>query len=469
MTAIFTFAAVIGLATLLGCLVRWLTRRLPSRALRVRLSVAAGILSLVTGLAVMWRTGSLLPASDDSMFGARTSIKAEFFHDSSKLKTEDIRIEVTVPRVVRVDNDAVVDLILGDNGTVLPPGSYSTVLESSGIVEMRTTTPCNSGSRDVALGMNSSASCSERPRSASVESHFRWFVRSTKPSESYLTVKWPDQIGKTMNRGKQWVARLKRNGQVIYKPAAHAHGSFPWPSPSPGQFQLSELPELLSAKQPTYRADFEVDCASQQFTLPVRFQTTLGVSAATYSNLSLLGAILSGFLGGGWLWQLIPWLSRRKNEPSGRDRVLPDGSRFTDEQFDAYRDVWASLQNLREVAQSLWSDATKANLDRFKQSLEETRRKVEEAGIFFSVEDWNHLRYLLHRFSDFYAGKESLIRYRYDAAKRVREPAKTSSGHYEFVADQIEKNRNNMNEYNDLLEKLRRTYHDRLSANSDRE
>lgn len=329
MTAIiFTFAVVIGLATLLGWFVHSRTRRMP-RATRVTLSVVTGFLALVTGALVMEQTGSRLPASDDSMFGIRTSIKVEFFHDSSALKTEDIRIEVTVPRVVRVDNDAVVDLILGDNRAVLPAGTYSTVLESSGIVEMRTTNPCNSGSHNVALGTNSTASCSERPVSEPVESHFRWFVRSTKPGESYLTVKWPDQIGKTMNRRTQWVARLKQDDRVIYKRTVKTQGDFssssqeilrrarPGGSPGPN---YTEVPELLSAEHLTYRApDFEVDCATGQFTLPIRFQTTLGVSAATYSNLSLLGAILSALLGGGGLWQVIAWLNPRKNQRPSRD------------------------------------------------------------------------------------------------------------------------------------------------------
>lgn len=325
MTAIiFTFAVVIGLATLLGWFIHSRTRQMP-RATRVTLSVVGGFLALVIGALVMERTGSLIPASDDSMFGDRTSIRVEFFHDSSALKTEDIRIEVTAPRVARVDNDAVVDLILGDNRAVLPPGTYSTVLESSGIVEMRTTNPCNSGSHNVAPGMNSTASCRERPVSEPAESHFRWFIRPTKPSEAYLTVKWPDQIGETINRRKQWVARLKQGGHVIHKLKLYdeyASGSSDRIVREVRRryYAETEEPELLSAEQLTYRKpNFEVDCAAWQFTLPIRFQTTLGVSAATYSNLSLLGAILSALLGGGGLWQVIAWLNPRKNQRPSRE------------------------------------------------------------------------------------------------------------------------------------------------------
>ena len=53
-------------------------------------------------------------------------------------------------------------------------------------------------------------------------------------------------------------------------------------------------------------------------------------------------------------WQLVPWI-RRKKHPFARDEGrLPDGGRFTNEQFDAYRDVWRSLQSLRESGQLLW-------------------------------------------------------------------------------------------------------------------
>ena len=261
------------------------------------------------GLAAMLLTGLFIPALDDSMFGHRTSIKAEFFRDSSSSwKTEDIRVEVSIPGAVRVDSDAAVDFTVADITDVLPPGSYGAVLESSGAVEIRTTSPCRLVSQNANPGISSSASCQERLISGSGASHFRWFLRSTKPGESYLTVQWPPQIGETMGRKRQWIGHLRRNGELICKMVRSSSmaSSIPF-------YESSGIPEIISAKEPTYRAtDFEVDWVAQQFTLPIRFQTTLGVSAATYSNLSLLGAILSALLGGGWLWQVIAWLNSRK-------------------------------------------------------------------------------------------------------------------------------------------------------------
>jgi hypothetical protein len=273
---------------------------------RVMLSVIAGVLALGTGLAVMLLTGFFIPALDDSMFGDRKSIKVEFFRDSSKLKTEDIWVEVTVPGAVRVDSDAAVDFTIADVTDVLPPGSYGALLESSGAVEIRTTSPCRLVPQTVIVGVSSSASCQERLISASGASRFRWFVRSTKPGESYLTVKWPPQIGETISRKRQWIGHLRQNGKLIMEPLSSGSSSgFP--------ARDSDIPETVSAKVPTYRRGYgEVDCVAQQFTLPIRFQTTLGVSAATYSNLSVLGTILSALLGGGWLWQVIAWLNSRK-------------------------------------------------------------------------------------------------------------------------------------------------------------
>ena len=213
MTAIFTFAAVIVGASSLGWLIRSLTRGIVSRAARISLSIAAGVSAFAGGILVMSFTGLGIPAADDSMFGERTRIKAEFFCDSSLLEKEDFRIDVIVPRAVRVENDAVLDFVLGDERAVLQPGTYSTVLESSDTVKIRTTNPCNSRQQDTSSGVNSIAACNQRTSPAPAESHFRWFIRSSKPGESYVSVRWPEQIASTINVGHSWVALLKRNDE----------------------------------------------------------------------------------------------------------------------------------------------------------------------------------------------------------------------------------------------------------------
>ena len=64
--------------------------------------------------------------------------------------------------------------------------------------------------------------------------------------------------------------------------------------------------------------DLEIDLRSQQVTFPLRFETTLGVTGTTYAILTLLGALASGALGGGWFWQLLSWIKTpRKRAKEG--------------------------------------------------------------------------------------------------------------------------------------------------------
>ncbi|WP_121308218.1 hypothetical protein [Paraburkholderia sp. BL17N1] len=73
------------------------------------------------------------------------------------------------------------------------------------------------------------------------------------------------------------------------------------------------MPVTLSRANETYRSgDVEVDLGSGQITFPLRFETTIGVSAGVYDLLSKFGAIASAVLGGGWLWQLLSWRKERE-------------------------------------------------------------------------------------------------------------------------------------------------------------
>ena len=407
----------------------------------------------------MWLTGSQTPASDDSMFGERTSIKAEFFLDSPLRETGDMGIEISAPNARPVGDEGVIDLTLRAKNPPLLAGSYVGWLESNNTVTRRTSNPCKP---DTPADANSLAACDERTGIDMSKMRFRWFVESDKPGESFLTIKWPHQIGEAIAQQKKWTAILKRDDQVISSPVQRSSAGS---SSSPG-WGRPQTPNVLSSRRPSYKAsDFEIDCAAQEITLPVQFQTTLGVSGATYGYLSILGGFLSAFLGGGWIWQVIA-LFRKNHAEDGSKKNAPVDSPFLRERLRAYREVSVSLQGLREAARALWEEATEENLARFKKNLDETRQKVANEGILFHDADWRDLEVVLEKFADYFAGKESLIRHRYSPDRTAPEAVASSSYRYEFAPDQIEKNRKTMDEYEVLLEKLRRTYHGRLSGDS---
>ena len=146
------------------------------------------------------------------------------------------------------------------------------------------------------------------------------------------------------------------------------------------------------------------------------------------------------------------------------DLTLPSGSRFTDAQFDTYRDIWVSLQDLRQDGEELWEKPTKAHLRRFARRLQDARRKVAAGAIFFQESDYNELLTLLQQLGLFRDGKQDLIEY-LEAHPEVR--AEGDSDLDPYVAEQIQENQRRLTDYNRLLDRLRETYHHRLAGQRD--
>jgi len=142
---------------------------------------------------------------------------------------------------------------------------------------------------------------------------------------------------------------------------------------------------------------------------------------------------------------------------------LPSGAHFSDAEFAAYRDVWVSLQDLRDAGEALWDHATKPHLSRFTQCLQDTKRKVAAGAIFFREDDYRELGQLLRYFISFHDGKESLIEYWETHPEAIPSGGGALAPN---IAQTIEENRDNMVRYTQLLERLRTTYHDHLERST---
>ncbi|NJN90679.1 MAG: toll/interleukin-1 receptor domain-containing protein [Leptolyngbyaceae cyanobacterium SL_5_14] len=85
---------------------------------------------------------------------------------------------------------------------------------------------------------------------------------------------------------------------------------------------------------------------------------------------------------------------------------------YTKAQFEAYCNIWKSLQALRLVGSELWDKASKDNLVKFANQLRDTTQLVYENSIFFEEADYSQLKSLLEKFKYFQIGKDKLIRIR---------------------------------------------------------
>jgi hypothetical protein len=336
MIALVTLVLVLAIAATAGLAVRWLAHRVTSRVRRWALSLTAGLFALLISAVYLVYKGLVLPAHDALIFQDRTSVSIDVaLRPQHRLTQPDIEIEVAMPRAIPVHDDAAIDLLIRNSGDHLATGIYAAVLEASSQLEARTPDACV----DQPSHPNAVTACQVR-RGQMEMSQFRWFVRSANPGSYYITVKLPSQLAAFASSEQAgWLAGLRRNGdpltQLVAGPATTPRPS-PRPWSSPGSTNVREIPAPLSAQRPIFREqDLEIDLRSQQVTFPLRFETTLGVTGTTYERLTLLGALASGALGGGWFWQLLSWIKAHQRKPPGKEKRPPNQGMQSDAQEDA--------------------------------------------------------------------------------------------------------------------------------------
>lgn len=86
--------------------------------------------------------------------------------------------------------------------------------------------------------------------------------------------------------------------------------------------------------------------------------------------------------------------------------------RYSDKQFEHYSKLWASLYDLKMLADDLWQQATSNSLVKFSKQLRVTRAEIEKASLFIEEEHYRELIETIKYFSEYQIGKSDLINYR---------------------------------------------------------
>jgi hypothetical protein len=132
--------------------------------------------------------------------------------------------------------------------------------------------------------------------------------------------------------------------------------------------------------------------------------------------------------------------------------TIPRNDRFCDSQFNSYCNAWKNLQALRLAGDDLWERASEENISSFKKTLRETKALLLNDDIFFEDRDRVKLASVLQKFESFRFEKERLSEMR---ATRYSE---------NYIQRQIERNSHIKGEYEDLLDDLRISFRNKVSA-----
>jgi hypothetical protein len=139
---------------------------------------------------------------------------------------------------------------------------------------------------------------------------------------------------------------------------------------------------------------------------------------------------------------------------------------FARSQFEAYCNVWKSLQALRLAGEELWSRASEDNLIRFAAQLRETTRLVHEESLFFQDLERGQLFSALRAFREFRIGKRDLI----DINSRQKLDRFSSEGsiphgsHLQLeIEEQLERNQRYRWDYNEIVDRIRASFRQKLS------
>lgn len=121
--------------------------------------------------------------------------------------------------------------------------------------------------------------------------------------------------------------------------------------------------------------------------------------------------------------------------------------RYSDKQFEHYSKLWASLYELKTLADDLWEEANSRRLEKFSQQLKLTNTEIEKGSLFIEEEHYKELKDIIKHFSEYKIGKEDLIKYR-----RVNAD---DQYHSRYIIDMIDLNRQRKSDFETLIRNIR--------------
>ena len=142
-------------------------------------------------------------------------------------------------------------------------------------------------------------------------------------------------------------------------------------------------------------------------------------------------------------------LEKAKNVYSVQfDNLKASLQRYSESQFDVYRELWVALCELKVAADELWHFPTQSRVNEFSDQLRSAKVWLEKSAILIEEEHYQSLSELFKRFNDFLYGKENLVAFpqRNDLSDEAKRDIRN---------DIVYGNRDAMDDYNRMLVNLR--------------
>lgn len=136
------------------------------------------------------------------------------------------------------------------------------------------------------------------------------------------------------------------------------------------------------------------------------------------------------------------------------NRVMID--KYSSSQFDVYIELWTALQGLRMTIDLLWSKVTQPNIERLIREMRTTEQKVRSWSLFFNDEHFQELERLFEIVESFQTGKLKL--------KQIKLERDLKYVRIGEIEKQVEENLQLRNDFEYLLDNLRRDFREKLST-----